>query len=115
HRLAFGVELAAGVGGQDAAHERVETAVPAGPRVGAFLGVGRDQDGEAVAEQAFHLDVVPVAGVGEHDIGRVLDACGAQLSLGGADHGSRWPKSGESTVTSAAMTICASVATAWAL
>src|SRR5215207_2467455 len=36
HRLAFSVELAAGVGLKHAAHERVGAAAPAGPRALAF-------------------------------------------------------------------------------
>jgi hypothetical protein len=41
--------------GTDAGGE-LKAGVPAGPSVGTFLGVWRDEDREAVAEQAFHLD-----------------------------------------------------------
>jgi hypothetical protein len=46
----LGVEAAARVGRQDATHEGVKTAVPARPRAGAFLGVGRDEHRDAIAE-----------------------------------------------------------------
>ena len=39
-----------------------------------------------VAEHAFDLDLVPVAGVGQDNAGRLLDADLSQLVSGGADH-----------------------------
>jgi hypothetical protein len=62
-----------------------------------------------------HLLVVPVAGVDQHRLGPLGDAGGLQLAVGGVEHGSTWPKSAAETLTSAAMTICRSLATAWAL
>src|SRR5687767_6958788 len=44
HRLALPVEPAAALGGQDAAHERVKAAVPAGPSAAALARVRRNQD-----------------------------------------------------------------------
>ena len=84
--LALGVERAALVGGQDAAHERVEPAVPARPCAGALVGVGRNEHRQSLAGQALHLDLVPVAGVGEHDLGRLLDAGPRELAAGRGDH-----------------------------
>jgi hypothetical protein len=55
--------------------------------------------------------VVPVTGIGEHDIGRPLDACGAQLVLGGADHRFEVAEGGRVDGDLGAMTICSSVAT----
>jgi hypothetical protein len=64
----------AGVGVEDSAHERVETFVPAGPFALAVRGVGRDQDDRAVGVKRLDLLRVPVAGVGENDVGWVLNA-----------------------------------------
>jgi hypothetical protein len=44
------------------------------------------EDDQAVADEAFHLDLMPVAGVGENDLGGLLDPCRAELGFGGADH-----------------------------
>ncbi len=49
-RLAPPVERFAEVGLQDAAHERVASAVPARPAGRAVAGVGRDQDLDAVPD-----------------------------------------------------------------
>jgi hypothetical protein len=40
---------------------------------------------DAVAGDRFDLTVMPIAGVGQHDL-RVADLDGAQLALRGADH-----------------------------
>jgi len=94
HRLAFGVKRAAGVGLEDASHERVEAAVPAGPRARALSGVRWDEDPQPVAGQPLHLDLMPVAGVGEHDVGRLLDTGQGKLVAGGADHRLEVPEVG---------------------
>src|SRR5829696_90984 len=44
HALAPGVELAARLGGEDSAHERVEPALPARALAFALVGVGRNED-----------------------------------------------------------------------
>ena len=55
------------------------TAAPAQP------GVGRHEHLHAVADVRFHLALMPVAGVGHHDLG-IREAEHAQFALGGADH-----------------------------
>jgi hypothetical protein len=62
-----------------------------------------------------HLDLVPVAGVGEYHLRGSLTPAQARSASAAQTIGSRCPKSGESTVTSAAMTICSAVTAAWAL
>ena len=42
--------------------------------------------GPKVASEAFHLDVMPVAGVGEHHPGRPLDAGSRELAARRGDH-----------------------------
>jgi hypothetical protein len=54
-------------------------------RAATGLHVGRDQDRHAIADDVLHLALMPVAGVGQHDVG-ILQADRAQLALGGADH-----------------------------
>src|SRR3954469_17948428 len=56
HALALGVEAAAAIGRQDATHERVEPAVPAGPGAFALAGVGRDQHLDPALDERVHLD-----------------------------------------------------------
>ena len=62
------------------------------------------------ADELVDLLAVPVAGVGEHDLGRVGDAGGGELGSVAAIIGPSCPKSGELTETSAAITICSLVA-----
>jgi hypothetical protein len=83
---ALGVERGANVGRENAAHEGVAPAVPARAGVVALAGVGRDQDGDIAHGKFVHLDVVPVAGVGDDDLERVVDPGGVQLALGRGDH-----------------------------
>src|ERR1700693_3736835 len=85
HRFASAVETAAELGLEDAAHERVVAAVPAGPGAFALVAVGADQDLDALADQALHLDLVPVAGVGEHALWLFADPRCLQFSAGGAE------------------------------
>src|SRR3954468_24892322 len=54
HALALGVEAAAAIGRQDATHERVEPAVPAGPGAFALAGVGRDQHLDPALDERVH-------------------------------------------------------------
>jgi hypothetical protein len=82
----LGVELAAVVGFEDVAHERVAAAVPAGSPAAAFVGVGRDEDLDALAHERVNLLAVPVAGVGEHGSRRLSDAGGGELGAGLVDH-----------------------------
>ena len=49
-------------------------------------GVGRDQHLNPAVDDAFHLLPVPVTGVREQHLGRVVDAGGVQLALGGVEH-----------------------------
>src|SRR5918995_4106273 len=55
HRLALAVELAAAIGGEDAAHLVVVAAVPVAPRGPAAAGVGRDENLDAALGDALHL------------------------------------------------------------
>jgi hypothetical protein len=57
---------------------------------------------------------MPVAGVRDHHVRPAGDARRREVGLGRLDHPFEMPEVGESTVTSAAITICCSVA-AWAL
>jgi hypothetical protein len=61
------------------------------------------------------LDLVPVAGVREHDFGQLGDPGRAQFAASGVDHRSICPKSAEELVSSAAITIWRSVVAACAL
>ena len=92
HALAFGVELAAAVGREHASHERVQTAVPAGPGALAFASVGRDQHHGSAAAELLDLDLMPVAGVGEHNLQRLADPSRGELGLGGRDHRPEMPE-----------------------
>lgn len=65
HALAFWVELAAAVGLEDPAHEVVKPAVPAGAGAATFAGVGWDQNLDALINDALHLDLMPIAGIGD--------------------------------------------------
>ena len=68
------------------------------------------------AHEPVDLFAVPVAGVGEHHCGCIGDTGGGQFARGRASIiGPSWPKSAELIEISAAMTICCSLQTAWAL
>ena len=82
----MGVELAGGRGGQDVSHEGVAPAVPAWSGAAAFVGVGRDEDLDALAHESVDLFAVPVAGIGEHDCRASGDAGGGQFAAGVVDH-----------------------------
>src|SRR5215213_1700932 len=86
HRLAFAVELAAAVAGQQVSHRGVAAAVPVAPRGPLATGVGRDEHLDAAVGDALHLFAVPVAGVGEQHPGRVVDAGRVEFVLGGVEH-----------------------------
>ena len=94
HGVAAAVERAAVVGREHAAHERVQTAVPARAGAPALAGVGRDQHHAAAAGEALDRFAVPVARVGEHDLGRVSHPGGCQLGFGGGDHRFELPEVG---------------------
>src|SRR4051794_17392050 len=83
--LALAVELAALGGREDAAHGVVEAARPAGPGALAQPAVGWDEHRDAVAGDLFDLALMPVAGVGQDDLG-IAQLDRAQLALGGPDH-----------------------------
>jgi hypothetical protein len=57
-----------------------------------LVGVGRDEEGHAVGGQGLHLDGVPVTGVGESHVGRLLDAGGQELAAGGANERPELPE-----------------------
>jgi hypothetical protein len=59
--------------------------------------------------------LMPVASVGEQHLRNLRDAGGVQLALGGVEHRLEVPKSGATVITSAAITIWCSLATACAL
>jgi hypothetical protein len=104
-RLAATVERAAAFAGEHAAHEGVVAAGPAGAGRLAFAGVREDEDLHALGGGAFHLLLMPVAGVGQHRVGpspppAARIACRVASSIG-----SRCPKSGASVMTSAGRTI----------
>jgi hypothetical protein len=84
--LAFSVERVAQGGFEHVAHERVGAAVPAWSGAFAFAGVGRDERGDALADDRLHLRLVPVAGVGDHHPRCVGHAGGGELVAGGVDH-----------------------------
>src|SRR6476660_2192035 len=67
HRLSAAVEPAAAVGGQDATHEVVVTAVPVAAGRPAAAGVRRDQHLNPAVDDALHLLTVPVTGGGEDE------------------------------------------------
>src|SRR5215207_4651954 len=83
--LALAVEVVAERCREYAAHERVHAAGPARPWASAQAGVGRDEDLDAFAGNLLHLALVPVAGVGEHDVGITAPKRG-ELALRRADH-----------------------------
>src|SRR5204863_949586 len=84
--LAAAVERATALAGQDPSHEVVVAAGPSRSRCLAFAGVGWDEDLAAVGDRSFHLALMPVAGVGEDDAGRLLDADARKLAAGGVEH-----------------------------
>src|SRR3954451_2760208 len=86
HRLAATVELAAALPDQDAAHEVVVAAGPSRPRCLAFARIRWDEHLAAGGVRAFHLTLVPVAGVGQHDTGRFLKADALKLAARGVEH-----------------------------
>jgi hypothetical protein len=96
---------------KDAAHERGVAVVPA--RAGAFalVAVRSDQDLDAVADEAFHLLLMPVAGVRESNLRLLLDSCGLSSLRAAVMIGSRCPKSAAVVLISAAITIWRSVTT----
>src|SRR4051812_44521225 len=67
--LALAVEVMAGGCGEHATHEGVHAARPAGPLAFAQAGVGWNEDRDTFAGDLLHLALMPVAGVGEHDLG----------------------------------------------
>jgi hypothetical protein len=85
HAGASAVERGAGGCGKGAAHEGVEAAVPARAAAFALLGVGRDEDCQAVSGECLHLDLMPVTASSAHHVRRLLDAGGVQLAAGGVD------------------------------
>src|SRR6185295_4687481 len=83
--LALAVEVTAVRRREHAAHEGVHAAGPARPRAPAQAGVGWNEDLDALAGDLPHLALMPVAGVGEHDVG-IAEPERGELALGGADH-----------------------------
>src|SRR3954447_1982919 len=86
HRLALPVKRAAVVAGEDSAHEGVVAAVPAAPGTLALGGVGGNQDRGAAINDAFHLLLMPVAGVGQQDSWAFVNARCCEFALRGVEH-----------------------------
>jgi len=83
--LSLSVERLAVLGGQDAAHEVIEPAAPARPGCGSQARLGPDQDRDAVGGEPLDLLGVPVAGVGDDDVGKLADAGGREFAAGRGD------------------------------
>src|SRR3954451_19836553 len=83
--LTLPVELLATLCGEHAAYERVHAAGPARPWAPAQPGVGGNEDLDALAGELLHLALVPVAGVGQDDVG-IAQAERGELALCGAGH-----------------------------
>src|ERR1700750_936778 len=83
--LALAVEVMAGRCGEHVAHERVHAAGPARPLAPAQAGIWWDEYRDAFAGELLHLALVPVTGVGEHDVWIAKTECG-ELALRGPDH-----------------------------
>lgn len=58
------IQLAAEIGGEDTAHERVHAALSAGASVLPHHRVGRGEHPEPVSHEMLDLLVVPIAGIG---------------------------------------------------
>jgi hypothetical protein len=69
HHLALLVERVADLAFKDASHERVETFVASGPGCLALERLGADERLDAVAHELLDVSAVPVAGVGDDDLG----------------------------------------------
>jgi hypothetical protein len=83
--LSLAVERAAFGCGKHASHEVVKAAVPAGPGPFAQSAVGRNQHLDSVGDDVLDLALVPVAGVGEHDL-RGTEAVPVQFATGRRHH-----------------------------
>lgn len=83
-RLALPVQGATLRGSEHAPHGVVEVAGPARAGASAQAGVGSDEHFDAVAGDRFDLALIPVAGVGEHNV-RVaeLDWCATRVARRG--------------------------------
>ena len=92
--LSLSVELAAAVGVQDAAHERVEAAVPARPGALRRLESGGISTWMPSATMRSICSLVPVAGVGDDNVRRVGDADGLSSLRGGVEHRFEVPEVG---------------------
>ena len=87
HRLALPVKRAAVVAGEDSAHEGVVAAFPAAAATRALAGVRGNQDRDAAINNAFHLLLMPVAGVGQQDSWALVNARCCEFALRGVEHG----------------------------
>ena len=92
--LSSSVERFAEFGLQDGAHEYVGTAVPAWPGAFAFVGVGWDENRDALADDLLHLLLVPVAGVGDDHAGLLGDASRFEFLQCRVDHWAEMPEVG---------------------
>ena len=69
---------------EDPPGEVIEPAAPAGTGLFAPVGVGGDQDLDALVDECLDRVVLPVASVTEHKPRRVIDAGSFELLAGGA-------------------------------
>jgi hypothetical protein len=112
--LALAGERAAAGGSEHVSHEVIKPAGPSGARAAAQARVRRNEHLDAVGDDRLDLALMPIAGVGHHDVW-VGEVDAAKLALRGADHRLEMPKSGQSQVSSAAITTCCSLTASWAL
>jgi precorrin-6B methylase 1 len=68
-----------------------------------------------LVDDVLDVGLFPIAGVGDDNVGLLGDSGRSELVTAAVIIGIRWPASDESTLTSAAITICSRVVTAWAL
>jgi hypothetical protein len=113
--LALGVELAAAVAGQHAAHEVMEAADAPGSGFFAAVGVGRDDRLDALGGERVDRLGLPVAGVGDDDSGGCWTPAAASSRQAVSIIGCNSGVSMVSVLTSAATMTCEAQTTVWAL
>jgi hypothetical protein len=113
--LAFEVERFAPVGGEHPAGEVIAAATPAGPRLFAAVGVGRDERRDALAAECLDRVVGPVAGVANTTPGASVTPAVSSSPMAVWIIGRRLAVSSDSVLISAARMIWPSPTTAWAL
>ncbi len=89
--LSVAIQAAAFGRRQGAAHEVIKAAVPTGPGALAQAAVGRHKDLNAIRDDMLDLALMPVAGIGDHDL-RVRQSVAVQLASGRGDHRFQMPE-----------------------